>query len=138
MMLARVRTIVPPVTARPRWSLRLLVAACCLWLAGCAGPFGLFRSGAQTTPAFRDATLSLQDASGSVVPGTSTKAEVLARLGSATVVRFDSAYEVWVYAAKSADGEPARSGELVILFAPDGVVKKVRVRPPTLDQPGLS
>jgi hypothetical protein len=70
-----------------------------------------------------------------------TRAEVMAALGPATVVRFDSGYEVWVYrfvepAARRqgrrgdapAAGDDA-SSELVMLFAPAGVVTKVRVRP---------
>jgi outer membrane protein assembly factor BamE (lipoprotein component of BamABCDE complex) len=69
----------------------------------------------------------------------STKAQVTAALGSAAVVRFDSGYEVWVY--RYVQKAPARPNqlaleeippsELVLLFAPSGVVTKVRIRPPS-------
>ena len=49
-------------------------------------------------------------------------------LGAATVINFDSGYEVWVYRAKSR-GPAENKAEFVILFAPDGVVKKTRLRP---------
>ncbi len=100
----------------------------CGWLAGCAsGQLALF-GGQRSTPPFRDPNLSVQAASGSLAPGQSTKADVLAALGPATVLKFDSGYEVWAYRTKSA--EPASThAELVILFAPSGVVAKSRVRP---------
>lgn len=96
----------------------------CLWLAGCAGPFGP----AGTTGPFRDSGLSMQAASGAVVIGQSRKADVVAALGPATVVRFDSAYEVWVYRSNPLRSEP-KNAEFVILFAPSGIVKKMRIRP---------
>ena len=72
--------------------------------------------------------MSMQDASNSVAVGTASKADVMATLGAATVVNFDSGFEVWIYRARSR--EPAETkAEFVILFAPDGVVKKTRVRP---------
>jgi hypothetical protein len=77
-----------------------------------------------------------------VVPGKSSKTDVLAALGESLVIRFDSGYEVWVYRL---DGGPDRSGrvasflrpdaqraaaaEFVILFAPSGLVSKTRIRP---------
>ena len=78
-----------------------------------------------------------------------TAGDVVAALGSTTVIRFDSGYEVWVYRyvdaaprkqAHSPDGAPARPDkaerdeppfELVMLFTPSGVVAKVRVRSPS-------
>ena len=100
-----------------------MALACSLNLQGCAG------GGADTyVQPFRDKSMSLQGAVGAIVPATSTKADVLAALGPATVVRFDSSYEVWVYRDK-----PARAAvpgnEFVILFSPEGVVKKTRTRP---------
>jgi outer membrane protein assembly factor BamE (lipoprotein component of BamABCDE complex) len=73
----------------------------------------------------------------SVVPGRTTKAQVLAALGPTTTQVFDSGYEVWLY-SYSAAGSPwpplgrGKSGdaEFVILFGPDGVVKKTRHRDP--------
>ncbi len=78
-----------------------------------------------------------------VVPGTSTKADVIAALGETLVIRFDSGYEVWVYRlddGTSGEGTPSApwlrraatpeaSAEFVILFAPSGVVTKTRIRP---------
>ena len=100
--------------------------ACCLLLAACAGP-GLF-SGSSDAPPFSNPALSIQDATDSITPGKTSKADVTAVLGAATVINFDSGYEVWVYRAKSRGPAEAKA-EFVILFAPDGVVKKTRLRP---------
>lgn len=98
----------------------------CLWIAGCAGLAGP----QEAVPPFRDPTMSMQGASDSVASGKTTKADVLAALGPATVVKFDSGYEVWVYREKSR--EPASSkAEFVLLFTPEGIVKKTRLRPAT-------
>ena len=70
----------------------------------------------------------MQSASGSVIVGKSSKADVMAALGAATVITFDSGYEVWVYRAKSREPAEAKA-EFVILFSPDGVVSKSRLRP---------
>ena len=103
-----------------------MACAGCLSLAGCAGP-GLFNLTADT-PAFSDPTVSMQNAGDSIVIGKTNKAEVLASLGAATVINFDSGFEVWVYRDKSRAPAEAKA-EFVILFAPDGVVKKTRLRP---------
>ena len=101
-----------------------LVFASCLWLAGCAG-----LSGADDkAPAFRDPAMSVETARDTLIIGTSSKADVLAALGSATVVQFDSGFEVWVYRAKAPRAASTRP-ELVILFTPSGIVKKIRIRP---------
>ena len=103
-----------------------IVCICCLWLAGCAGP-GLFNEG-NDAPPFSNPDMSMQDASDSITLGKSSKADVMAALGTATVIHFDSGFEAWVYRAKSR--EPAvTKAEFVILFTPDGVVKKTRLRP---------
>ena len=70
----------------------------------------------------------MQGAQALVIPGSSTKADVAAALGPATVVRFDSGYEVWAYREKPAKSE-IPGAEFVILFAPTGVVQKTRIRP---------
>ena len=69
------------------------------------------------------------------------KADVIGALGPATVIRFDSGYEVWVYRfveaaeRKNQDKPPNRGerggqpSELVMLFNPSGSVSKVRIRP---------
>ena len=76
--------------------------------------------------------MAIKQALDTVVPGVSTKASVAAWLGPATVIRFDSAFEVWVYRGRSAG--PAQQGgpgaELVILFSPAGIATKARLRPP--------
>jgi hypothetical protein len=71
--------------------------------------------------------------------GKSTKGDVAAALGETLVLRFDTGYEVWVYqvenharapAARATDEATAATRpELVILFAPSGVVAKTRIRP---------
>ena len=99
---------------------------CCLWLAGCAGP-GLFGVSPDVPP-FSNPTLTMQSASDSIAIGKSTKADVMAALGAATMINFDSGYEVWVYRAKSREPAEAKA-EFVILFSPDGVVRKTRLRP---------
>jgi hypothetical protein len=60
--------------------------------------------------------------------GQSTKADVRAALGEAVVVGFDSGYEVWVYRERPPEKEPAAKAELVLLFAPSGILTKTRVR----------
>ena len=70
----------------------------------------------------------MQSASDSIVMDKTSKAEVIAALGAATVINFNSGYEVWVYRAKSREPAEAKA-EFVILFSPDGVVKKTRLRP---------
>ena len=103
------------------------VLASCLWLAGCANPFGFAGAGDSTHP-FRDPTLSMQAAMEAVAIGTSSQQEVMAALGPGTVVRFDSGYEVWVYRKNPLRSEAANA-EFVILFDPSGQVKKSRIRP---------
>ena len=103
-----------------------IASAFCLWLAACAGP-GLFSTGSEA-PQFSNPAMSMQSASDSIMIGKSTKADVMAALGPATVINFDSRYEVWVYRARSREPAEAKA-EFVILFSPDGVVRKTRLRP---------
>lgn len=89
--------------------------------------------------------LTAESARKALTIGSSTKADVKAAIGSASVSTFASGYEVWVYNYKA--GLPAftqfvpvvgeiasladalaRERELVILFDKDGVVRKVRMR----------
>lgn len=95
-------------------------AALMTLLGACAAP---------SSSAFRDTTLTVQSASDRVVPGQSTRLEVSAALGPATVIRFDSGFEVWAYRAQSA-GSGQVDTELVVLFSPSGVVQKKRLRLP--------
>ena len=55
--------------------------------------------------------------------------DVAAVLGNAAVIKFDSGFEVWVYQVRSSEIS-VKTSELVVLFAPSGVVKKIRIRPP--------
>ena len=111
---------------------RTLLLSTTLWLAACAGFSDRSLGHSDAKPAFRDAAMSMKQALDTVVPGVSTKASVAAWLGPATVIRFDSAFEVWVYRGRSAG--PAQQGgpgaELVILFSPAGIATKARLRPP--------
>ena len=61
--------------------------------------------------------------------GKSTKADVSSALGEAIVISFDSGYEVWVYRWAGSDRTTRAATELVVLFEPSGLAKKVRVRP---------
>lgn len=103
--------------------------AVCLALAGCASPLDE-RDSRSAQPEFSTAGMSMQGAKDAIVPGTSTKADVAAALGTGTVVKFDSGYEVWVYRAKAYKPAVDAPGtnELLVLFSPSGVVKKTRIR----------
>lgn len=87
-------------------------------LAGCAS--GSIPSGTQV-PAERLAA--------AVVPGQTSKAELLARFGKTKAVVFDSGYEAWVYQSPAGGG---RFAEFVILIDPTGTVAKTRQRAPTV------
>ena len=104
-----------------------LTVACGLWLAGCAGGGAPFTSGS-TSVVFSNQSMSVQQAEAALTIGQSTKADVLAALGPATTLRFDSGHEVWVYRGKPLRA-PATGAEFVILFAPSGTVQKTRIRP---------
>jgi outer membrane protein assembly factor BamE (lipoprotein component of BamABCDE complex) len=65
--------------------------------------------------------ISARTAEKALSVGTSTKADVRAALGEATVVDFASGYDVWVYRERT-------GSELVLLFEPSGVLAKTRVR----------
>ena len=109
------------------------LAALGLLLAGCAAPAGQLFGTADAVPLFHDKALSVQDARDSIAAGRSTKAQTLAALGKATVVKFDSGYEVWAYRGTVADSKSTAKTEFIVLFGPDGVLKKTRIRAP-LDQ----
>jgi hypothetical protein len=91
-------------------------ALCGLLLAGCA------------TQAPQPGTVVAADRFGQlVVPGRTTRAELLAAFGPTRSVVFDSGYETWLYSASAGGG---RSEELVVLLDRDGIVRKMRRRPP--------
>jgi hypothetical protein len=118
--------MIATMTAQPlRVVCRSIACAGCLWLAGCAGS-GLLNSGTDT-PTFSNPAVTMQTTGDTIIIGKTTKAEVMAALGAATVINFDSGFEVWVYRARSR--APAETkAEFVVLFSPDGIVKKTRVR----------
>jgi hypothetical protein len=62
-----------------------------------------------------------------VVPGRTTRAELLAAFGPTKTVSFDSGFETWLYEAEAGTG---RHTELVLLLDRAGVVQKLRRRPP--------
>jgi hypothetical protein len=62
-----------------------------------------------------------------VVPGRTTRAELLAAFGPTKTVVFDSGMEAWLYTTPAPGG---RNTELVLLLGRDGIVKKMRKRPP--------
>jgi len=62
-----------------------------------------------------------------VVPGRTTRAELLAAFGPTKTVVFDSGMETWLYTASAPGG---RNTELVLLVGRDGIVHKLRKRPP--------
>lgn len=104
-----------------------LVSVSCLWLAGCAGTSG-FLNFDNNAPPFRNPKLSIQGAADSIAIGQATPADVLAALGPASALRFDSGFEIWVYRAKATEATGTKA-ELVVLFAPSGIAKKTRIRP---------
>jgi PBP1b-binding outer membrane lipoprotein LpoB len=62
-----------------------------------------------------------------VVPGRTTRADLLAAFGPTKTVSFDSGMEAWLYEAEAGRG---RHTELVLLLDRAGVVQKMRRRPP--------
>lgn len=72
--------------------------------------------------------LSAQAASNALTVGKSTKADVRALLGDATVIDFDSGYSVWVYKQRLKEKAKPPAPELVLLFAPSAVLSKMRLR----------
>ena len=61
----------------------------------------------------------------------SIKADVADALGkAASVLVFDSGFEVWVYRVPSSEQKAPRDAELVLLFAPSGTLAKTRLRVP--------
>lgn len=57
-----------------------------------------------------------------VVPGRTTRAELLDAFGPTKSVTFDSGYETWLYVSNGGE-------ELVVLLDRAGIVRKMRRRP---------
>ena len=102
--------------------MKALFAACAL-LAGCAAP---------PPPKPVEPQFNARAALSALSIGQSTKADVRAALGEAVVVDFPTGYEVWVYRERQQESRPEKSkppaAELVLLFAPSGILTKTRVR----------
>jgi hypothetical protein len=103
----------------------LLCASFIATLAGCAGPSGPPAGAAPTK-----AAIAPRAAQALVVADQSTKADVDAALGRADTVRFDSGWDVWAYRWRGQQRTTRGDTEFVILFGPDGIVRKTRIRPP--------
>jgi hypothetical protein len=95
------------------------ILAACILLAGCA----LLQPPRPEAPLGPGEIRSARAAADALDVGKSTKSDVRAALGEATVVDFPSGYDVWVYREK-----PSASAELVLLFEPSGVLGRMRVR----------
>jgi hypothetical protein len=89
---------------------------CAGLLAGCA-----------TAPAPIGTAIPAARLDAAIVPGQTTRAQMLAALGPTKFIHFDSGYEVWLYQSP-ADG--GRFAEFVVLVDPAGVVSKTRRRAP--------
>lgn len=105
--------------------MRAVVAVCAL-LGGCA----LLQPPPKPadTPLGPGELRSARAGESALTVGKATKADVRAALGEATVVDFPSGYEVWVYRERAQEKEPAPKAELVLLFAPSGILTRTRVR----------
>ncbi len=90
-------------------------------LAGCA-----------TSPVPPGTQVPAERIAASVVPGATTRAELLATLGATKTVVFDSGYEAWLYQSPAGNG---RFTEFVILLNPQGVVAKTRQGPTSTPAP---
>lgn len=97
---------------------RLVPALLLGLLAGCA-----------SAPAPLGTSISAARLDAAIVPGQTTRAQMVAALGPTKFVHFDSGYEVWLYQSP-ADG--GRFAEFVVLVDPAGVVRKTRRRAPSL------
>lgn len=95
-----------------------ILALCASLLAGCA-----------TAPAPLGTSVPADKLTVALVPGQTTRAQMLAALGPTRFVHFDTGYEVWLYQSP-ADG--GRFAEFVVLIDPAGIVQKTRQRAPAL------
>jgi len=89
-------------------------------------------SGCATSPLPPGTQVPAERLLASVVPGTTTKAELAAAFGATKTVVFDSGYETWLYQSPAGGG---RYAEFVILINPQGVVAKTRQGPVSAPQP---
>lgn len=85
----------------------------------------LLTSGCATSPAPPGAQVAAERLRQGVIPGTTTKSQLLAAFGPTRSVVFDSGYEAWVYQSPAGGG---RFAEFVVLINPHGIVTKTRTR----------
>jgi hypothetical protein len=115
--------------AAARVALCMAAFTACLCVTGCVATGTLEPSpegpGSARTPTGESP--APQTAMNMVVLGT--KADVIAALGPAIVISFDSGYEVWVYRWRGSDRTTRGATELVVLLDPSGQATKARVRP---------
>lgn len=95
-----------------------LALICIVLLSGCA----VSRAPQKPPPLGPGEIVSARAAEDALTIGKTTKADVRAALGEATVLDFASGYEVWAYREKPP------GAELVLLFEPSGILAKTRVR----------
>ena len=79
---------------------------------------------------YMDDPTTAASTAGGVTIGSS-KSDVIAALGKGVEIQFDSGYDEWIYRYTEeapAKGMPARKRELIVLFAPSGIVAKTRLR----------
>jgi hypothetical protein len=109
--------------------MRLASALCFSFflVAGCSTTPGTSGRPAPYTAAPRATEIKAIPA---LVPGKSTKADVLAALGKTTTIAFDSGHEVWIYLLRPKTKDDSEATEFVLLFAPSGVLAKTRTRGP--------
>jgi hypothetical protein len=106
-------------TALFRIGIAIAAAAC---VGGCALQPSTTPSAVVTS--LQKKVIPADRAKAALTIGKSSRADVIAALGETLVISFDTGYEVWVYRLANAPG-----AELVILFAPSGLVAKTRIRP---------
>jgi hypothetical protein len=107
--------------------MKIAAVACMLVLSGCAMEGGSTLE--QGAPGIERASGPTPAAAQAAVHVGSTKAQVVAALGGGNGVAFESGWEVWVYRWLGADNTARSATEFVILFGPDGTVRKTRLRP---------
>lgn len=118
-------------SAAVRVALGMAAFTACLGVAGCVAPgtFDPSPEGLGSARTLSGESPAPQTAMNMIALGTSTKADVVAALGPAIVIAFDSGFEVWVYRWRGSDKTTRAATELVVLFDPSGLATKVRVRP---------
>ena len=94
-----------------------------------SGALMLLLAGCATAPAPIGTAVPEAKLDAAIVPGQTTRAQMVAALGPTKFVHFDSGYEVWLYQSPAAGG---RFAEFVVLVDPAGVVRKTRRRAPAL------